>query len=237
MTESAATQQAQAESLVRGHKVFVERAVARNGGSTAAVKPSHRIKFRWPPHPVSYSYHVLASDWTGRTELTISGESFNVETARTPNGVFGRIPELWHEDRGSDEPEMLENLKASLAPLFQRQIAINRTLELSGRFTGHIRELPMLDLVQLLYCEDRDVANEARSEIEKHASSGVFLPVLLAILDDHKHPLRRTAQWCVLDLFEDIGGFCHTQKESEAAILSIKNLIWNAEDDYARTIY
>lgn len=237
MADGATSQVLLAESLVLGHEAYVARCVERNGGSTTAVNPSHRVKFHWPPHPISYSYHVLASDWTGRAELSVNGETFQVEVARTPNGVFGRIPELWHEDRGTTEAQMLENLSASLDPLFHRQNAINRTLEKPGRFTGHIRDLELLDLVKLLYCEDRDVANEARSEIEKHASAGVFLPVLLAILNDRRHPLRRSAQWCVLDLFEDIGGFCHTPQESEAAIQSIKSLIWDAEDDHARTIY
>jgi len=237
MAEGATQQDILAEALVEGHVAYVDRCVERSGGSTLAVKPSHRIKFHWPPHPISYSYHVLASDWTARTELVLEDETFEVEVARTPNGVFGRIPSLWHEDRGETEELMLANLAKSLRPLFQRQKVINRTLELPGRFTGHIRELDFLDLVKLLYCDDRDVADEARSEIEKHASSGVFLPVLLSVLEDRRHPNRRSAQWCVLDLFEDLGGFCHTPEESEAAIQSIKSLIWDAEDDYARTVY
>jgi hypothetical protein len=226
-----------AESLVGELTAYVDRAVALAGGVTRALKPSQRVKFHWPPHPVSYSYHVLASDWTGCTELIVDGETFEVETARTSNGVFGRIPDLWIEERGDTQEHMLHNLGHSLEPLFKRQRAINRALEAIGRFTGHLRDLEPFDLIKLLYCEDRDVASDARSEIEKRASSGLFLPVLLAVLDDRRHPNRRSAQWCVLDLFEDLGSFCHTQEESASAITSIKALIWEAEDDYARTIY
>ena len=224
-------------SLVQGHREFVDRFVGQNGGSEVAVKPSNRLKFHWPPHPVSYSYHVLASDWTGRSTLTAYGEEFEVEVARTPNGVFGRVAKLWHEDRGLNEEEMLANLRRSLEPLFQRQLAVNRALGNPGRFTGHIRELPPLQLVELLYCEDRDVANEARTEIETRASTGYFLPVLLAVLEDRRHPYRRSAQWCVLDLFEDLPCFCRSDEEAAAATAAIKGLIWDAEDDYARTIY
>jgi hypothetical protein len=128
-------------------------------------------------------------------------------------------------------------LASSLQPLFLRQRAINQTLEREGRFTGHLCDLEPVDLVKLLYCQDRDVASEARSEIEKRASQGIYLPVLLTILEDDRHPYRRSAQWCVLDLFEDLGSFCRTAQESAAAIESIKSLLWNAEDDYARTIY
>ena len=227
----------QADSLVVGLQAYIERSVERSGGDTRAQKPSQRVKFHWPPHPVSYSYHVLASDWTGRTQLQVDDELFEVETARTPNGFFGRIPDLWHEDKGDTQEQMLENLSHSLQPLFCRQHAINRALEQPGRFIGHVRDLEPLGLVKLLYCEDRDVASEARSEIEKRASSGLYLPVLLAVLDDRRHPYRRSAQWCSLDLFEDISSFCHTQEEAIAAIESIKALIWTAEDDYARTIY
>lgn len=226
-----------ADSLVGELVAYIDRAVECTGGDTNARKPAQRVKFHWPPHPVSYSYHVLASDWTGRTNAEIDGETFEVETARTPNGYFGRIPDLWIEERGDTQQEMLQNLARGLAPLFERQRAINRCLELSGRFVGHICDLGPLELVKLLYCEDRDVASDARSEIEKRASSGLYLPVLLAVLDDRRHPNRRSAQWCVLDLFEDLGSFCHTEEESAAAIDSIKSLIWEAEDDYARTIY
>jgi hypothetical protein len=237
MPKGASAQQLIAESLVNGHNDYVTRCVERNGGKTTTIKPAHRVKFHWPPHPVSPSFHVLASDWTGHTEISIDGETFEVETAQTSNGVFGRIRSLWYEDRGETEAHMKENLARGLRPLFDRQNAISRALELQGRFSGHIRDVEMLGLVKLLYCDDRDVANESRSEIEKHASSGVFLPVLLAVLDDRRHPNRRSAQWCVLDLFEDMGSFCNTVNESEAAIQSMKSLIWDAEDDYARAIY
>ncbi|HWD40335.1 MAG TPA: hypothetical protein VG944_15915 [Fimbriimonas sp.] len=225
-----------AASLAQGVQEYIDRSVERSG-STVAIKPGHRVKFHWPPHPISYSYHVLASDWTGRTVLDAHGEQFEVEVATTPNGVFGRSPELWHEDRGDTEEAMLANLRKSLEPLLQRQKLIGRTLEQEGRFTGHIHDLEPLGLLKLLFCEDRDVANEARTEIETRASSGIFMAPLLTILNDRRHPYRRSAQWSVLDLFEDLPSFSRSQEDSHAAIVAIRNLIWSAEDDYARTIY
>ncbi|HEY0867512.1 MAG TPA: hypothetical protein VGE01_09040 [Fimbriimonas sp.] len=227
----------EAAALVPELVAFIDRYVAANGGSTRARQPGHRVKFHWPPHPISYEFHVLASDWAGKASFEAYGETFEVVTARTPYGVFGRCEAIWHEDRGDTLEEMLENLRNSSEPLFQRQIATNRTLEKEGRFTGHVSELPPLDLLKLLYCDDRDVASEAKGVIESQASSRVFLPALLAVLGDRRHPNRRSAQWCVLDLFEDLPSFCEEEEGELKAVQAIKELIWDAEDDYARTIY
>ncbi len=226
-----------AEQIANELRAFVARAVQANEGSTVAKRPAHRVKFHWPPHPISYSFHVLATDWKGSASFEAYGETFEVEVANTPYGVFGRSKELWHEDRGESVEEMLASLKASSEPLFQRQLAISRTLELPSRFTGHIREIPPLDHLKLLYCEDRDIANEARTEIETHASSCLYLPGLIAILDDRSHPNRRSAQWCVLDLFESLPDFCKLEDDEIEAVRAMRDLIWTAEDDYARTIY
>jgi hypothetical protein len=227
----------EAAELVPELRAFIERAVAANGGSTRANNPGHRVKFHWPPHPISYEYHVLASDWTGRATFEAHGETFDVRVARTPYGVFGRCEEIWHEDRGDSLEEMLDNLRKSSEPLFQRQLNINQTLGVPGRFKAHVSELEPLALLKLLYCSDRDVASEAKGVIEAQASSRMFLPGLLEILRDRRHPNRRSAQWCVLDLFEDLPSFCESNGEERAAVQAMKNLIWDAEDDFARTIY
>src|SRR5262249_30763102 len=132
---------------------------------------------------------------------------------------------------------MLSQLAKAAEPLFQRQICINECRGLEGRFKGHIRDLNPSDLIKLLYCTDRDVANDAHTEIDTHASQRIFTPALVAILNDRRHPYRRSAQWCVLDLFEDLPSFCRHEDEEEAAIQAMRDLIWDAEDDYARTIY
>lgn len=225
------------DEMVRELRAMIERAVQANGGSTRAKKPSHRILFHWPPHPISYSYHVLASDWKGHATFEAYGETFDVEVAKTPHGVFGRCDELWHEDRGETLGQMLENLRESSEPILSRQIEVNRTLERPGRFKGQLRSLAPIDLIKLLYSENRDVANEARTEIEKHASSRVFFNALIEILNDRRHPNRRSAQWCVLDIFEDLPSFATTPDDEEEAVDAMRDLIWNAEDDYARTIY
>src|SRR5688572_20624752 len=113
---------------------FIEDAVRRNGGKTDALDPGHRVPFHWPPHPISYKYHVLASDWTGKATMRAHGESFDVRVARTPHGVFGRCDELWHEARGDTLDEMLANLERSAEPLFSRQFSISVSLCREGRF-------------------------------------------------------------------------------------------------------
>jgi hypothetical protein len=226
-----------AEHLREQLLAYIERFVEACGGDTRPLNPGHRIPFRWPPHPISYKYHVLASDWTGRASLEAHGETFEVKVARTPHGIFGRSEELWHEARGETLEEMLQNLRDESEVLFQRQLAISEALEQEGRFTGHINDLGPLELVKLLYCRDRDVANEAKTEIETHASLGIFCPTLIQILEDDRHPMRRSAQWCALDLFEDLPSFCSTLDEQKQAIAAMKGLLWNAPDDYARTIY
>jgi hypothetical protein len=226
-----------ADSIARELLAYIERVVETNGGDTRPRKPSHRVKFHWPPHPISYSFHVLASDWSGSTSFEAHGERFDVEVAETPYGVFGRCSSIWHEDRGDTLEEMLANLRQSSEPLFQRQLKMAQALERPTRFTGHVGELPALDQLKLLYCEDRDVANDARTEIETHASTGLYFPSLIAILNDRKHPNRRSAQWCVLDLFEVLPMLCQTEGQEFQAVEAMRALIWDAEDDFARTVY
>lgn len=217
-------------------KAYVAREVARFG-TTKAEKPAHRVKFFWPPHPVSYSYHVLTSDWSGATSFEAHGETFLVKVARTPYGVFGRCEAIWHEERGETEEEMLGRLKESAEPLFRRQLLIARTLEREGRFTGEIGALTPLDWLKLLYCPDRDVANEAHWNIERAHHRTELLSSLLFVLDDRTHPHRRSAQWCVLDLFEDLPSFARSPEDEARAIASVAHLLSDAEDDYARTVY
>jgi hypothetical protein len=227
----------EAAGLVKSLDEFITREVERNGGSTRAIKPGHRVKFLWPPHPVSYSFHLLASDWAGSTKFEAYGETFEVEVANTRYGVFGRCNAIWLEARGDTAEGMEAAMRASAEPLFRRQFLLGTCLGIEGRFSGHIRDLGPDKLLRLLYCEDRDIANDAMTEIDTHAHSHQFTQALIYILRDNRHPNRRSAQWCVLDLFEDLPSFCKTPGEEQEAVQAMKDLIWNAEDDYARTIY
>ncbi len=218
-------------------ELYLQRCLALQGGDTTSVKPSHRVKFEWPPTPISYSFHVVASDWTGRTTIEAQGEKFEVKVARTPFGVFGRCEETWHEARGGTEEEMLGALRAAAEPLFRRQQMIAATMERKGRFSGNIRELPALDLLKLLYCPDRDVANDAHLVIETDHDRFKYLPALLTILNDRTHAHRRSAQWCVLDLFEDLPSFCTSPEDELSAVASMQGILWDATEDYARTVY
>lgn len=202
-----------------------------------ARRPGDRIPFAWPPHAVSRDFHVLPEQWTGHATLVIDGEESPVKIAETEHGVFGRSEKYWHEARGRDVDEVLDRLADALQPLIDRQQAIAETLKWEGRFTATIRELDPASQVILLYCPDRDVGHEAMHEIEAHASSGVFSEALLEVLKDVGHPWRRCAQWCVLDMFEDLPSFFPDEHDQDVAVQTIGDLMWDAEDDYARTIY
>ena len=233
MPDSTAT----AGTLVEELRAYIEHALSRTGGDTTPIKPSHRVPFHWPPHPVSFDYHVLPSDWSSRAQIKMHGEVFDVVVAKTSVGVFGKCERLWNEARGETMEEMLANLAQGCEPYFERQFAIGRTIGIGGRYGGLLQDLAPIDLVKLLYCEDRDVAHEAHTIIETRASSGVYSDVLVEVLRDRKHPARRIAQWCVLDMFEDLPAFFPTTQGQNGAVEAIKGLIWDAEDDHARTIY
>lgn len=211
--------------------------IASSPSSPKPLKPGHRVAFHWPPHPISYNYHVLPSDWRGRALVEIEGETFELRTAVTPQGVFGRCEELWIEARGETEQAMMDEIRAAAAPLFARQQAIARCLGREGRFGGHLSDLDSADLLRLLYCPDRDVASDAQIQLETRPGKPNFLEALLEIIRDAGHPHRRSAQWCVLDLFEDMPAFCLGDEDELRAIAAIKELLWSAEDDFARTIY
>jgi hypothetical protein len=233
MTECAADAQCLSQEL----RAYIGRSVAAHGGSRVAVNPGNRVAFSWPPHPESYGFHLNASDWKLAGSIDIGGEEFVLELADTRAGLFGRLPELWFEARAINYDQLIPKLKEGVQPLLERQRLVAGVLECSERFTGHIPDLPPLDLLKLLYAPDRDIVNDARREIETHASSGLFFPSLIAVLEDNTHPYRRSAQWAVLDLFEDMASFARTEEDWELAVEKIKDLIWNAEDDYARVIY
>jgi hypothetical protein len=225
-----------ASEVLKGLREFITLA-AQSYGTTEAVRPPHRAKFHWPPHPVSYEYHVLGSDWTGETTFVAHDETFQVRVAKTHYGVFGRCDDLWYEARGESEDEMLQELAKASQPLFQRQFAISKCIGQSTRFKGDIRDLSPLNKLKLFYCEDRDVANSAHLLVEVSKNRTSYFPSLCHILKDRTHPWRRSAQWCVLDLFEDLPSFTKSEQDEVDAVEAMKSLLMDAEDDYARTVY
>ena len=225
-----------ASEVLKGLREYITLA-ASSYGTTEAVRPPHRAKFHWPPHPISYEYHVLGSDWTSETTFVAYDETFKVKVAKTYFGVFGRCDDLWNEARGDTEEEMLEALAKASEPLFQRQFAIAKAIGQPTRYKGDIRTLPALDILKLFYCENRDVANSAHLlvEVSKHRKS--YFPSLCHILRDRVHPWRRSAQWCVLDLFEDLPSFISSEQDEVDAVEAMKTLLMDAVDDHARTVY
>lgn len=201
------------------------------------VRPGHRVPFHWPPHPVSYAFHILKSDWTGKAKLTLKDREFEVKLAKSSYGVFARIDELWLEAKADTESGAIRGLIAAAEPYLGRMREIRKVLHLSEPFWGSVRELEPYQLLMLLYAPNRDIANEARIEIEKHAANRLYTDALIMILEDQDHPFRRSAQWCVLDLFEDLPSYVRNRAQEDTAVRAMRELIWSAEDDYARTIF
>ncbi|MBL8048333.1 MAG: hypothetical protein JNJ45_06590 [Chthonomonas sp.] len=205
--------------------------------SGPALKPANRSAFHWPPHSVAVDYHVQASEWTETLDLEIEGERHAVRLAYTRNGVFGQMPDFGNDARADSAEKVLKKLAEGVKPLFRRQRELATLLGLPGRYTERISTLSPVGLVRLLYAADRDISHQACVEIESHASTAVFGPTLVAVLSDTSHPHRRAAQWAVLDLFEDLSSYFPSVEAQAAAIEAIRNLMWEAPEDYARTIY
>lgn len=232
MTESASTAQEIAAAL-RAHLDECHRI----NPDTRTIDPGHRVPLKWPPHAVSHDFHVLPHDWTETRTEEFLGEAFAIRVARLPVGVFGRIDSIYAEAYGPDEQTMLRNLQLVISPYLLREARMAAALGIEGRWEGKVRDLPPLGLLKLLFCPDRDVARDAQIAIETNARSGLFTPAMLVILRDDTHPYRRVAQWCVLDMFEDLQGLTQSPEMVDQAVDAVKNLMWNATDDYARTVY
>ncbi len=225
------------DSLCASLEEFLEAESGRNRGPVPPVNPGHRRQFIWPKQSVAAQYNVKPTEFRQSLRYETHGEAFEVLVAETPFGVFGRCELLKAEAKGATTEGMLSNLSRELEPLFSRQFAISRTLGLTRRFDGHLNELSPDPLVRLLFCEDRDVAYTAMQEIDAHAASGLFTPCLIRIIREDGHPYRRTAQWCALDIFEDLPNVCRTTQEAEEALEAIRVLMRTTPDDIVRTIY
>ncbi len=225
------------EDVLASLEATIQRGLQASGGDPAPIKPDHRHVFHWPPHAVSHDYHITNDLWSESSEITVHGDTWPIQIATTDRGVFGRVEGLWNESRGETREEMLSELVGGCEPWYARRFAIQKALGRDEIYRGRTADLPSGDLVSLLFCPDRDVAHTAMIEIEKRASLGIYTEAFLRILEDERHPHRRSAQWCVLDMFEDIAAFCRTPEEVKRAVTAIKNLLWNAQDDFARTMY
>lgn len=225
------------EQLLASLEAFLAEELERTGGPVDPVNPGHRRQFTWPKPSIAAQYHVRPTDFKKSVRYEIHGEGFQVLVAETPFGFFGRCDALRAEAKGATIEGMLSNLGRELEPLFRRQFAISRTLRLPRRFDGHINELEPWQLVRLLFCEDRDVAHTAMQDIDAHARSGLYTPCLIRILRDEGHPYRRSAQWCALDIFEDLPNVCRSDSEMREALEAICHLMMTAQDDIIRTIY
>ncbi|MFM9874286.1 MAG: hypothetical protein ACKVQS_12575 [Fimbriimonadaceae bacterium] len=225
-----------AQEILVGVKEAIQRANP-SGQPMPAIDPGHRHSFHWPPHAISRDYHVTSDQWNESSDHQIRGETYEVHWATNDHGIFGRIIDLWNEAKGSTKAEVLIDLEKGAAPWLDRMDCISESLGFPTRFHGRIRDLESPQLASLLFASDRDVAYSASTEIEKRASQLHFADAFIAILRDHSHPNRRTAQWCVLDMLEDHRAFCKSDSEVQLVVDAILALMMTAPDDYARTIY
>jgi len=227
----------QAEQLLAEFQAFLHREEERNGGVQPALRPPHRVHFEWRRKLITRKYHIPVAAWTGHATLEIDGQQANVDVAETEYGVFGRCERFWAEARGASVDAMLAALREECEPLWDRQRSIACCLGIEGRVEAPLETLSGLDLLKLFYCSDRDVANEAMEVLEEKASQGIWGPSLLAIMRDRSHPLRRQAQWCALDLLEDLYGFFPDDTLRTDAMETLERFMWDCEDDFARSCY
>lgn len=223
--------------MEQGQQLWNELSAFIDANAGPLVKPGHRVKFNWPPPLVSYEYRIPAEDFVLSGSFEVEGETFTAKLAETPQGVFAKCETLWLEVKGeSIEDALLELSEASL-PLLNRQWAIARTLGLKERYAQRIRDLDAISHLKLLFCSDRDIAYTSNTIIEQQAAAGDYSYSLIQILRDRRHPNQRIAQWCVLDLFEDLRAFCKTDELMNLAIEAIEDFIFNSTDDYARCTF
>lgn len=233
-----ASRNSTSHDLVAEVEAAIEGGILASGGDTTAQDPGHRIPFHWPPsHDLSVTSGVLRSDWRQEETVEYRGETILIKFAKVRDRLIGRSEKYWNEAEGSTIDEIIATIQIGLDPLFDRLDRISECIGRDFQYGEAIWDLEPRDLVRLLYCSDRDVAHEAMLAIETHASEGVFCRAVTQILRDNKHPLRRVAQWCVLDLMEDLPAICKSCEEQSEAVQAIKDLMWDAEDDYARCIY
>ncbi|MBS1704969.1 MAG: hypothetical protein JST40_03785 [Armatimonadetes bacterium] len=213
------------------------KADAERLGTTKVVKPGHYVPFHWPPRAISLEYHVKGDAFVETEAVEFENSPFTIRIAETPYGVFGRVDNLWHEARGETREDVIRVLGEMAKPILARQREIAQILGLAGRFEGKLADLDALSLMKLLYAQDRSIVHDAMVAIETFPNPFQFGPPMIAVLRDAIHPYRRSAQWGVLDMLEDLPTFCPSEASQNEAIRAIRDLVFYAEDDYARAVY
>lgn len=234
---------AESKDVVLSLNEYLSEFARELGERSPAHDPGHYHPWHWPLHPVSTEYHIQTSAFTESDAIEVDGRPVSISVARTPSGVFCRCEQFRAESRG----EILETAKTalieSIQPLLTRNALIAHICGIEspgtpGRYSAPLRELPPEALVKLFFASDRSIAHDACHEVEASEHRKLFTPAFRRILDERTHPYRRTAQWLVLDQFEELPYYCADAECEEGVIQSIYDLMWeDAGDDYGRTIY
>jgi|GEM_PF-524559 len=224
------------DDLAKEMSDWLAKLAALNPDSTS-IDPGHRTRFRWPPPSTSYGYHLSEADWSRTIQIEVFGDLIDLEVAETALGIFGRSPRLWLDAKGDTEQGMIDSFTESARPFYDRLDAISTVLEVPRRYNWNFNMMTSLQLLKLLFGRDRDVANAARIVIETREHSVHFSSALNVILANRTHPMRRSAQWCALDIYEDLQSYCKNENETREAIDAIKGILWDADNDFARTVY
>jgi len=231
------TNQEERTKLAQSLREFITADCLRLPQSPNPVKPDHYIPWKWPVHPISADYRLHSADWTSGETATIDGIEYPILVTTNDFGVFGKCEALRCEALGNDHGAMIENLRMAAKPLLKRRQIVGEILALEGPYMGTIRELTTLDLLKLFYASDRAIAYDAQVQIETGPDHRLVFEACVEMLLDRKHPNRRTAQWLVLDFFEDLPSVASSPENEKIAIDAIFGLIYDAEDDFARTIF
>lgn len=236
-------QLAESQDVVSSLNEYLAEATRELGSRSPARDPGHYHPWHWPLHPVSTEYHIPTSAFTETGTVEIAARPVEIAIARTASGVFCRCDHYRAEARGETLESAQKALITSIRPLLTRKALIAALTGIEspgtpGRYSGPMRDLPPDALVKLFFASDRSVAHDACHEIEASEHRRLFTDAFRRILDERAHPYRRTAQWLVLDQFEELPYYCADAECEQAVIQSIFDLMWeDADDDYGRTIY
>lgn len=226
-----------AKDLGNELRAWLDICVIGQNGNDAPLKPDHYKPFHWPLHPISHDYAIPKEAWNQAVTWTFHGRSFEVLVATTSQGYFGRCEGMRAEATGVGLEEMLKELERTCEPLYRRRTEVAAKLGLDEPYQGSLNDLDILSLFKLFFANDRALAHDAANRLETGLPHAMMPHLLLEVLKESKHQNRRVAQWLALDMLEHHESYTNAEVTDVEFAEAIKTLMWNATDDYARTMF